>query len=91
MRLVREKQLTHKLRLPSEIPLEKWPSVSAFIEEAKACVKEAEKQGITLRVMEGAWHIHSHLHSRQRIPTTMGETRQIREKEIRRHRLRELR
>lgn len=46
-------KLTHKLRLPSDIPVEKWPSTQAFIEEAKACVKEAEEQGIILRVMGG--------------------------------------
>ncbi len=59
-------KVTHKLRLPSETPLEKWPSVSAFIEEAKACVKEAEKQGITLRVMGGPGiYIHISTHSKE--------------------------
>jgi hypothetical protein len=49
--------------LPSDIPVEKWPSIQDFIKEAKACVKEAEEQGIILRVMGGPGvyiHINSH-------------------------------
>jgi len=52
-----------KFRLPSEIPEEEWPSPSTFIEEAKACVKEAEDKGIILRIMGGmAIYLHSQEH-----------------------------
>ena len=49
-----------RFRLPSEIPEEEWPPPSAFITEAKECVKEAEAEGITLRIMGGlAIYLHS--------------------------------
>jgi len=49
-----------KFRIPSEIPEEEWPPPSAFIEEAGACVKEAEDKGIVLRIMGGlAIYLHS--------------------------------
>jgi len=52
-----------RFKLPSEISEEKWPSPSAFIEEAKACVKEAEDKGIILRIMGGmAIYLHSQEH-----------------------------
>jgi len=47
-------------KLPSELPLEEYPPPSAFIEEAVNCVKEAEKEGIVLRIMGGlAIYLHS--------------------------------
>lgn len=50
----------NRFRLPSEISEEKWPPPSAFIEEAKVCVKEAEDKGIILRIMGGmAIYLHS--------------------------------
>jgi len=49
-----------EFRIPSEIPEEEWPPPSAFIEEAGACVKEAEDKGIVLRTMGGlAIYLHS--------------------------------
>jgi len=49
-----------KFRLPSEIPLEEYPSPSTFIEEAISCVEEAAKEGIILRVMGGlAIYLHA--------------------------------
>ena len=47
-------------KLPTEIPLDKYPSLSTFIEEAISCVKEAEEDSIILRVMGGlAIYLHS--------------------------------
>lgn len=47
-------------KLPTEIPLDKYPPPLTFIEEALSCVKEAEKEGIILRVMGGlAIYLHS--------------------------------
>jgi|Deesub1362A_J573_1020465.scaffolds.fasta_scaffold00003_283 hypothetical protein len=40
-------------RLPTEIPLEIYPSPEEFVEEAKSIVREAEEKGIVLRVMGG--------------------------------------
>jgi len=51
--------MTSKLRLPSEIPIEEYPSPSIFIEEALSCVKEAAEKGIILRVM-GSVGIYLH-------------------------------
>ena len=49
----------NKFRLPSEIADHEWPEPSAFIEEAKACVREAQEEGIVIRVMGGlAIHLH---------------------------------
>jgi len=48
-----------KIRLPSEIPLDEYPPPSTFIEEAIACVKDADKEGIPLRIMGGlAIYLH---------------------------------
>jgi len=48
-----------KFRLPSEIADHEWPSPSAFIEEAKACVQNAQEKGIIIRVMGGlAVYLH---------------------------------
>jgi len=53
----------NRFKLPSEISEEEWPSPSTFIEEAKACVKEAEDKGIILRIMGGmAIYLHSQEH-----------------------------
>ncbi|MBW2120954.1 MAG: hypothetical protein JRH07_03800 [Deltaproteobacteria bacterium] len=50
-------------RLPSEIPEEEWPDPSVFIEEAKACVREAQEKGIVIRIMGGmAIYLHSQEH-----------------------------
>lgn len=47
-------------KLPTEIPLDKYPPPLTFIEEAISCVKEAEKEGVILRVMGGlAVYLHS--------------------------------
>lgn len=52
-----------KIRLPSEIPLEEYPPPSTFIEEALTCVKDADKEGIILRVMGGlAILLHANEH-----------------------------
>jgi len=48
--------------MPSEIPLEEYPQPSAFIEEALECVRDAQEEGITLRVM-GGLGIYLHCHS----------------------------
>jgi len=49
-----------KFRLPTEIPLEEYPSSEEFIAEALDCVEEAEKEGIILRIMGGmAIYLHS--------------------------------
>jgi hypothetical protein len=49
-----------KFRLPSEIPLEEYPSPSTFIEEAISCIEEAAKEGMILRVMGGMGiYLHS--------------------------------
>ncbi|MCU0852942.1 MAG: hypothetical protein MUC90_06820 [Thermoplasmata archaeon] len=48
------------VRLPADIPIEEYPKPEVFIEEAKALVADAEKQGLTLRVMGGmAIYMHS--------------------------------
>lgn len=47
------KTLASKFRLPSEIPIEEYPPLSVFIEEALSCVKEAAEEGIILRIMGG--------------------------------------
>lgn len=51
-----------RFRLPTEIPLEEYPSPEEFIQEAITCVEEAEKRGIILRVMGG---MAIYMHSRQ--------------------------
>jgi hypothetical protein len=49
----------NKFRLPSEIADHEWPSPSVFIEEAKACVQNAQEKGIIIRVMGGlAIYLH---------------------------------
>lgn len=46
-------------RLPSEIGEDEWPAPSVFIEEAKSCVRDAQEQGIMIRIMGGlAIHLH---------------------------------
>lgn len=58
-----------KFRLPSEIPLEEYPSPSTFIEEATQCVREAQAQGISLRVMGGlAIYLHAHVPEHRDLP-----------------------
>ncbi len=42
-----------RFRLPTEIPLEIYPSPEEFVEEAKSIVREAGEKGIVLRVMGG--------------------------------------
>ncbi|MEM3874124.1 MAG: hypothetical protein QXU45_03215 [Candidatus Bathyarchaeia archaeon] len=52
--------MTEKIRLPSEIPIDEYPPPSTFINEAISCVEEAEKKGITLRIIGGlAIYLHS--------------------------------
>jgi len=51
-----------RFRLPTEIPLEEYPSPEEFIREAMECVEEAEKRGLILRVMGG---MAIYMHSRQ--------------------------
>jgi hypothetical protein len=47
-------------KLPTEISIDNYPSPSTFIEEAISCVKDAEKEGILLRIMGGlAIYLHS--------------------------------
>jgi hypothetical protein len=49
-----------RFRLPSEIPLEEYPSPSVFVEEAINLVKKAEEKGIILRIMGGlAIYLHT--------------------------------
>ena len=49
-----------RFRLPTEIPLEEYPSPEEFIREATECVEEAEKRGFILRIMGGmAIYMHS--------------------------------
>jgi hypothetical protein len=49
----------NKFRLPSEIADHEWPAPSVFVEEGKACVQDAEKEGMIIRVMGGlAIHLH---------------------------------
>ncbi len=40
-----------KFRLPKEIPLEEYPKPEVFLDEARRLIREAEKQGLILRVM----------------------------------------
>ncbi|NIQ37998.1 MAG: hypothetical protein GTN81_05345 [Proteobacteria bacterium] len=48
-----------KFRLPSEIADHEWPAPSVFIEEAKACVRDAQERGIIIRIMGGiAIYLH---------------------------------
>jgi len=52
--------MVRRYRLPHEIPLEEYPAPSIFVKEATACVEDAEKKGIPLRIMGGlACYIHS--------------------------------
>jgi len=52
--------MSKKFRLPTEIPLEEYPSPEEFIEEALDCVEKAEEEGIILRIMGGmAIYLHS--------------------------------
>src|SRR5512136_1455900 len=48
-----------KFRLPKDIPLEEYPKPEAYLEEAKRLTDEAQKQGLTLRVM-GPIALHFH-------------------------------
>jgi hypothetical protein len=49
-----------RFRLPSEIPIEEYPSPEEFINEAIAIVEGAKERGITLRVIGGmAIYMHS--------------------------------
>ena len=58
-----------KFRLPSEIPLEEYPSPPTFVEEATQCVREAQAQGISLRVMGGlAIYLHAHVPEHRQLP-----------------------
>ena len=48
------------VRLPTDIPIEEYPSPEVFLDEAKTLVEEAGKKGLTLRVMGGmAIYMHS--------------------------------
>ncbi len=40
-----------KFRLPKDIPLEEYPKPEAYLEEAQRLTKEAQKEGLILRVM----------------------------------------
>lgn len=52
--------MSKKFRLPSEIPVEEYPPPSVFIDEALSCVRDAEKEGIILRIMGGMGiYLHS--------------------------------
>ena len=49
----------NNFRLPSEIADHEWPAPSVFIEEAEACVSEAQEKGMIIRVMGGlAIYLH---------------------------------
>ncbi|UCF96850.1 MAG: hypothetical protein JSV89_16975 [Spirochaetaceae bacterium] len=52
-----------RFKLPSEISDDQWPAPEDFVEEAKACVRAAADQGLTLRVMGG---LAIFLHSQER-------------------------
>ena len=48
-----------RFRLPSEIADHEWPAPSVFVEEAKACVQDAQDKGISMRIMGGlAIYLH---------------------------------
>ncbi|MEM4474312.1 MAG: hypothetical protein QXY75_04995 [Candidatus Bathyarchaeia archaeon] len=52
--------MSKRFRLPSEIPIEEYPPPSVFIDEALACVEDAAKEGIILRIMGGMGiYLHS--------------------------------
>jgi hypothetical protein len=52
--------MTARFRLPSEIPLEEYPSPSAFVDEGIALARKAREEGMTLRIMGGlAIFLHS--------------------------------
>ena len=40
-----------KFRLPKDIPLEEYPKPEIYLDEAQRLIKEAQNQGIILRVM----------------------------------------
>lgn len=51
--------MVKKFRLPKDIPLEEYPKPEAYLEEARRLSNEAQKQGLTIRVM-GPIALHYH-------------------------------
>jgi hypothetical protein len=51
--------MSHQFRLPKDIPLDEYPKPEAYLEEARHLTREAQKQGLILRVM-GPIALHYH-------------------------------
>jgi len=51
--------MPHQFRLPKDIPLDEYPKPEAYLEEARHLIREAQNQGLILRVM-GPIALHYH-------------------------------